>query len=110
MCVPHGAYLTAVQICIQPTTGRSSLAVERLALAERERMVLADVESQIRGDERPLRGEPLTPTVVLRSAHLTPTQLDILINLHKHTTTHWFPCVPAGRQTDLDTCIQVVCI
>jgi len=49
-------------------------------LAERERMVLADVESQIRGDERPLRGEPLTPTVVLRSAHLTPTPLDIVIN------------------------------
>ena len=106
MRVPHVAYLTAVQICIQPTTGRPSLAVERLALAERRRMLLADVESQVRADERPLRGEPLTPTVVLRDVNLTPTPRDVFIHLQNHTTStigsHAFP------RADGPTCMGVL--
>ena len=75
-------------------------------MAERQRMLLADVESQIRTDERPLRGEPLTPTVVLRDVNLTPTPRDVFIHLQNHTTStigsHAFP------RADGPTCMGVL--
>ena len=69
-------------------------------------MLLADVESQVRADERPLRGEPLTPTVVLRDVNLTPTPRDVFIHLQNHTTStigsHAFP------RADGPTCMGVL--